>query len=123
MHDEQSRKLDDALDMTFPASDPVAIGQETGAEPARTPVDRHVPAITDAVEGGHRRYGPGTAKPIEPGNKMILVGIAALAGGLLLALSFMIGDNGTHNDANNRGPSGEAHNLTGTPNAANPNVK
>jgi hypothetical protein len=78
-----------------------------------------VPAITDAVEDGLRRYGPGTAEPIEPGNKMILVGIAALAGGLLVALSFMIGDNGTHNDANNRGPSETAHNPTGITNNAN----
>ena len=54
---------------------------------------------------------------------MILVGIAALAGGVLLALSFMIGDNGTHNDANNRGPSGEAYNPTEIPNAHNPKVQ
>jgi hypothetical protein len=113
MHDEQSRKLDDALDKTFPASDPVAIGQETGTEPARASVNRPVPESSNAVEEGQRRYGPGSAKPIHPGNKIILLGIAALAGGLLLGLSLMMGDNGTHNDANNRGPSGEPHNPTG----------
>lgn len=116
MHDEQSRKLDDALDKTFPASDPVAIGKATGTEPLEGPIDRPVPWSEDRTP----HYGPGSAEPIEAGNKMMLVGIAAIAGGVLLALSFMIGDNGTHNDGNNRGPSGEAHNPTGMTNANNP---
>ena len=55
-------------------------------------------------------YGPGTAEPLSAKVKFALVGIAALAGCILLALSFMIGDNGTHNDANDRGPSGVAQN-------------
>ena len=55
-------------------------------------------------------YGPGTAEPLPAKVKFALVGIAALAGCILLALSFMIGDNGTRNDANNRGPSGVAQN-------------
>jgi hypothetical protein len=35
--------LDDALDDTFPASDPVAVGSPTGTEPPRAPVDRKAP--------------------------------------------------------------------------------
>ena len=54
---------------------------------------------------------------------MILVGIAALAGGVLFALSMMLGDNGTHNDANNRGPSGQAHNPSEAVNAHNPKLQ
>ncbi|HET9394703.1 MAG TPA: hypothetical protein VFO36_01500, partial [Nitrospiraceae bacterium] len=119
MNDRQSRKLDDALDKTFPASDPVAIGQETGTEPV-IPIDRKPPAAAEQMEEHPERRGSGTADPIERGNKIILVGIAALAGGLLFALSSMLGDNGTHNDANNRGPSGEAHNPTGASNASSP---
>ncbi len=119
MQDEQSRKLDDALDKTFPASDPVAIGKATGTEPLEGSPARQVPWCEDRTP----QYGPGSAEPIDAGNKMMLVGIAALAGGVLLALSFMIGDNGTHNDANNRGPSGEAHNPTETPNANSPKAQ
>ena len=55
-------------------------------------------------------YGPGTAEPLPAKVKFALVGIAVLAGCILVALSFMIGDNGTRNDANNRGPSGVAQN-------------
>ena len=55
-------------------------------------------------------YGPGSAEPLPAKIKFALVGIAALVGCILLALSFMIGDNGTRNDANNRGPSGVAQN-------------
>jgi hypothetical protein len=42
----RERKLDDAVDMTFPASDPAAPGRATGTEPARRPVDRKAPLIT-----------------------------------------------------------------------------
>ena len=68
-------------------------------------------------------YGPGTAEPLPAKVKFALVGIAALAGCILVALSFMIGDNGTRNDANNRGPSGVAQNRadpTPTPTAQVP---
>ena len=68
-------------------------------------------------------YGPGTAVPLPAKVKFALVGIAALAGCILVALSFMIGDNGTRNDANNRGPSGVAQNRadpTPTPTAQVP---
>jgi len=36
--------LDEALDHTFPASDPIAVGMPTGTEPPRAPVDRKAPA-------------------------------------------------------------------------------
>ena len=68
-------------------------------------------------------YGPGTAEPLPAKTKFALVGIAAVVGCILVALSFMIGDNGTRNDANNRGPSGVAQNRadpTPTPTAQVP---
>lgn len=42
---ELDKELDDALKGTFPASDPVAIGQPTATEPDR-PIDRK-PALLD----------------------------------------------------------------------------
>jgi len=38
--------LDDAVDMTFPASDPIAPGHATGTEPSRRPANRKAPAIS-----------------------------------------------------------------------------
>jgi hypothetical protein len=118
----RSVELDDALENTFPASDPVAISEGTGTEPARSPIDRQAPALHAEQSGSHRseskepeRYGPGTAEPLRPDNKVALIAIAAFAGGLLMALSFMLGDNGTQNDANNRGPSGTAQNRADPP--------
>ena len=35
--------LDEALDDTFPASDPIAVGKPTGTEPPAAPVDRKSP--------------------------------------------------------------------------------
>ena len=32
---ERDKKLDEAIDMTFPASDPIAVGRPTGAEVAQ----------------------------------------------------------------------------------------
>ncbi|HEY8276796.1 MAG TPA: hypothetical protein VIG52_07365 [Methyloceanibacter sp.] len=42
---ELDRELDDALKGTFPASDPVAVGEVTSTEPER-PIDRK-PALLD----------------------------------------------------------------------------
>lgn len=39
----QDAALDEALDDTFPASDPIAVGTPTGTEPPRAPVDRKAP--------------------------------------------------------------------------------
>ena len=62
MHNDfrKSRQLDAALEMTFPASDPPAIGEPTGTEPPRRPVDRRTPRITKAqIEAAQgRRHRP-----------------------------------------------------------------
>ena len=53
---KKSKKLDDAVDMTFPASDPFNVGTATGTEPSGKPIDRSPPIITkeqiDAAERG-----------------------------------------------------------------------
>ena len=36
-------ELDEALAHTFPASDPISIGQATGTEPPARPIDRKAP--------------------------------------------------------------------------------
>lgn len=36
-------RLDEALRQTFPASDPVAVGEATSTEPPARPVDRKAP--------------------------------------------------------------------------------
>jgi hypothetical protein len=38
--------VDDAVEMTFPASDPAVPGHATGTEPAARPPDRRAPVIT-----------------------------------------------------------------------------
>jgi hypothetical protein len=111
-----SRKLDEALENTFPASDPVAIGCATSTEPPRSPVDRTWNADADAL---NNRDGPGTAEPLRSENKIALVGIAVVAGCLIAALSFMLGETGTQNDASNRGPSGAAQSQAESPPAPN----
>ena len=45
-HDKTSKKLDDAVEKTFPASHPVNVGTPTGTEPSGKPVDRAPPLIT-----------------------------------------------------------------------------
>ncbi|HEY1246469.1 MAG TPA: hypothetical protein VGF29_16715 [Hyphomicrobiaceae bacterium] len=42
----RERRLDDAVEMTFPASDPVAPGHATGTEPPRRPADRRAPVVS-----------------------------------------------------------------------------
>ena len=39
--------LDQALEQTFPASDPFSVGDETGTEPPTRPVSRRPPAIDE----------------------------------------------------------------------------
>jgi hypothetical protein len=55
---ETERKVDKAIDMTFPASDPVATGGATSTEPPRRPADRKPPIVSKeeierARRGGH----------------------------------------------------------------------
>jgi hypothetical protein len=43
---EQERKIDKAVDMSFPASDPIATGGATSTEPPKRPTDRRPPIIS-----------------------------------------------------------------------------
>jgi hypothetical protein len=65
---KEQRHLDDLLDeglkQTFPASDPVSVGDFTGTEPPRRPIDRAVLDLTAVqktksarVRARARRYG------------------------------------------------------------------
>ena len=57
-HDKTSKKLDDAVEKTFPASDPVNVGTPTGTEPSGKPVDRAPPLITkEQVDAAQRGEG------------------------------------------------------------------
>jgi hypothetical protein len=57
-HDKKSKKLDDAVEKTFPASDPVNVGTPTGTEPSGKPVDRAPPLITkEQVDAAQRGEG------------------------------------------------------------------
>lgn len=47
--DELDRELDDALEATFPSSDPVSVGDETGDEPAKARKDRQTPPLDEAL--------------------------------------------------------------------------
>jgi hypothetical protein len=54
----KEKKLDKAVDMTFPASDPVASGKATGTEPPRRPADRKPPVISkEEIERARRGSG------------------------------------------------------------------
>src|SRR4029078_9940213 len=55
----KQKKVDDAVAMTFPASDPTSHGSPTGTEPPNRPVDRRAPAITkEQIE--QAQHGDGT---------------------------------------------------------------
>jgi hypothetical protein len=54
----KQKKLDKAVDMTFPASDPVANGKSTGTEPPKRPADRKAPIISkEEIERARRGSG------------------------------------------------------------------
>jgi hypothetical protein len=60
----KQKKIDKAIDMTFPASDPTAHGKPTSTEPPRRPVDRKAPKITkeqidNASRGEGHKHQPG----------------------------------------------------------------
>jgi hypothetical protein len=42
---EQERELDEAIEETFPASDPIAVGHETGDEEPHARVERRPPLL------------------------------------------------------------------------------
>jgi hypothetical protein len=57
----KEKKIDQAVDLTFPASDPIAAGAATGTEPPRRPVDRKAPVmrkedIEQAQRGSRHPY-------------------------------------------------------------------
>ena len=57
----KERKLDEAVELTFPASDPIAPGAATATEPPARPLDRQAPLIRkEDIEqaqrgGGHKK--------------------------------------------------------------------
>jgi len=59
MDDAKQKKVDKALDQTFPASDPPASNQATGTEPPARPASRQAPLISkeqiEAAAGADRR--------------------------------------------------------------------
>jgi hypothetical protein len=54
----KEEKHDDAVDMTFPASDATAHGRPTSTEKPRRPVDRKAPVVTrQEIEQARRGEG------------------------------------------------------------------
>jgi hypothetical protein len=52
---DKEKRLDEAVDMTFPGSDPVAAGKATGTEPPKRPADRKAPIISkEEIERARR---------------------------------------------------------------------
>ena len=59
----KERKIDKAVDMTFPASDAPAHGTATGTEPPGRPADREAPRVTkEQIEQAQRGEGHRQAK-------------------------------------------------------------
>lgn len=55
---EKDKKVDKAVDMTFPASDPVAAGKPTANEPLKKPVSREAPLPSrEEIERAQRGEG------------------------------------------------------------------
>ena len=56
--DKKFKKLDDVIEKTFPASDPVNVGTPTGTEPSGNPMDRAPPLITkEQIDAAQRGEG------------------------------------------------------------------
>jgi len=54
----KDKKVDKAIDMTFPASDPTTHGKPTATEPPKRPVDRKAPVVTkEQIEQAQRGAG------------------------------------------------------------------
>jgi hypothetical protein len=55
---EKDAKIDQSVDMSFPASDAPASGETTGTEAPKRPVDRKAPVITkEEIEQAQRGQG------------------------------------------------------------------
>jgi hypothetical protein len=60
----KERKIDKAVDMSFPASDATAHGKATSTEPPARPADRKAPHITkEQIEQARRGDGHKEIKP------------------------------------------------------------
>jgi hypothetical protein len=62
----EEKKVDKAVDMTFPASDPTAHGEATATEQPARPADRQAPQITkeqieQAQRGEGHKHQPGSS--------------------------------------------------------------
>lgn len=56
--DKKDKKVDKAVDMTFPASDATTHGRPTGTEPSGRPADRKAPVITkEQIDHAQRGKG------------------------------------------------------------------
>ena len=59
---DQEARLDEALDDTFPASDPIAVGRGTSTEPPLRSPDHKAPRIDpEEVAAVRKRKTPGSA--------------------------------------------------------------
>ena len=71
MRDGKQKKVDKALDMTFPASDPPASRQSTGTEAPGRPRNRQAPVISkeeiEAAAGPDRRQRRREGRKRHPG--------------------------------------------------------
>jgi hypothetical protein len=92
------RRVDDAVDRTFPASDPITAGAATGTEPPRRPVDRKAPLLRkEDVEqaqtaAGRAEKSKASPAPNRPGANPWLTFLAFAALLLILgsAAAFMV---------------------------------
>lgn len=56
--EKKDKMVDEAVDMTFPASDATAHGRPTSTEPSRRPADRKAPVITkEQIDHAQRGKG------------------------------------------------------------------
>ncbi|NJO33318.1 MAG: hypothetical protein HC869_09420 [Rhodospirillales bacterium] len=56
--EKKDKKVDKAVDMTFPASDATTHGRPTGTEPSGRPADRQAPVITkEQIDQARRGKG------------------------------------------------------------------
>jgi len=78
---ELDRQLDDALEQTFPASDPVTIGEPTAHVPDR-PADRQAPLIDAELVNelaAHVKQGKVAPAPVKAGAKANPPGLTPVA--------------------------------------------
>ena len=72
----KEKKVDKAVDMTFPASDATAHGGATATEPASRPADRQAPQITkeqieQAQRGEGHKHQPGSSSDLASTSQLV----------------------------------------------------